>query len=1299
MAEVGAQGSESLKGVGATTSVSPDSKRIGELLEQARRRIVPIEGGARELAANRGATHFTQNPSQDFVARFGGGGLSLRSTDGAPWSVALHYAGAGEQSVIGAQGTRVTYTHADGVTEWFDNRSDGIEHGFQLSTRLPGTGRRELKCRLDGMIASSEKDGPDLDWQTPDRGTALCYSDLKVWDAQGTTLAATMSPSEGGFTISIDDRDAAYPVFVDPVISRPLSRLNSLPIGDAEYADEFGKSVATDGARLIVGAWGDDQNRGDAYIFVKEEGEWYYETKLSPPGFMEPGDWFGEGVQIQGNVAVISAKGKTMDYEMAGTVYIYERINGEWTFRQRLVSSNHTGGQCFGSSLALDGNRILIGADGDNGWSQDSDEPGYAYIFEKQGEQWVETARLEEPTGMAGGHLGYSVALDGDTAFIGMPRKGAGEVLIFTKQGNSWAFATRLTGATAGDRFGHTVAADGGALVVGSVWAYSRKGKVQVFRGAGATWTPEAELVTSDGAVADWFGSAVAIDGNRILASAIFADLQFGQSYIFEKDGATWSQKAILHSRNGGFQGLSGQCVALHGDDAFCGAPEAYYLAGNYAGMVHWFQKKNGAWPSNSVALNAGDGDAHQNFGQSIDFAGDLAVVGMPRDWTPWAELAGTVYIFHRTGQDWEIEAILEDPTPIKLDRFGSVVDLDGDRLAVGVPGNVVFSTNPQDVTQYRYGAVMLFRRDTAGTWTVETQIKAADSVTDGSTNDEFGASLSLKGSTLLVGAPQASSVSTYVTGAFACGAGYVFRHNGTAWQQEAKLLPPNTQQYCGAGMSVAMENGRVYLGATTVSEIYSYVKPAAIWSYEATIKPAPREGNRQVGCSLALEGNTLAVGSWRTSIAEGGEAWVFSRSAPGSAWQEKQVLESPDRAMDETTGTGKKVTNFGTTVALANGLLVVTSTSDNPGGYFEAGSVHLFREIGGTWQRVQKLLSPEIMNEAHFGSAIATDGSTLMIGASGDAVVHPLTGDVAEGRGSVYIFEIGEGQMKLELRDMDDQVMEQDHEGFAFGIAEVGGFGGNQRLRVMSKGSMNLSGLQFSIAGPDAAHFELTGNTWNVPVPNLASLPPGEFVTIGVNFRPTSPGTKSAWIEIRSSDPLVPLRTVPLSGVGNQLPVASGKLFYGIQGRRVVIFVNDYAVDGDGDSIEFVEDDPTGSSAGVHSATKTELILEPNPSLTGTTPLSALVQDGHSSPAAIPGYVNLLPAAQVQLTGPVSRIAPNTLAVSLRGTPSTSYHIERSTDLTNWQRLGKLEADASGEVFFVHPGATGLKCFYRLVD
>ena len=1284
--------------VTSTGAASTSEKaRIGELLERVRRRIVPIKGGASDLPANSGVTHFGQNPGQDLVLRFGSGGMSLDATERGQWHVKLHYEGAGEASKIVTDGARVTYMHGDGVTEWFDNRGDGIEHSFRLDTPVPGTDCRELKWRLEGMTARSKAGSQDLEWQTADSGTELCYSNLKAWDATGAELATSMKPSETGFTISIDDRSAVYPVFVDPVITRPVGCLNSLPIGDGAEDDEFGKSVATDGTRLIVGAWGDNGYRGSAYIFVKQAGEWHYEDKLMVED-LSGGAWFGAGVQIQGDRAVISAERAD---SAAGAVYVFERVAGKWTFQQRLVASNRIAGDAFGSHIALDGDRLLVGAAGDAGYTSYSGYTGYACVFEKQNGQWVESARLADPIGVAGDTFGYCVALEGDTAFISKPAKTTGQVLVFTKQGNNWALAARLAGAAYGDRFGHSIAVDNGVLVVGSNWAYSRKGKVQVFRGAGANWFQEAELMTSDGTVPDWFGSCVAIDGNRILASALFADDQFGQSYIFENTGSGWNQKAILRSHQSGLQGLSGYSLALHGDDAYCGAPEADYLGGDYAGMVHWFHKEAGVWPADSIPIHSGDGDTNQNFGEVIDFAGNLAVIGMPHDRTPWGSLAGSVYVFRREGADWMIEAILEDVSPLGAEQFGAALDLDGDRLAVGVPEDGVLSTVPGDLSIHRYGAVVLFRRSLVGTWTVEAQVKATDGATDGFTNDQFGYSLSLKGDTLLVGAPLACAFSNGVPGSPnpTPGAGYVFQRNGATWAQQAKLLPPDSQRDTRAGTSVALESGRAYLGAIYASEVYSFVKTGAVWLKEATITHGPREGERMFGYSLALEGNTLVVGSLRSFMNSGGEAWVFTRTAVGSPWQEVQVLESPDREIDETTGIGKKVTGFGEKVALANGLLVVSAARDNPRGHPSAGSVHLFRKIGDAWQRFQKLHAPEITRYASFGSAIATDGSTVMVGASGESVVHPLTGDVGEARGSVYVYEIGEGTMKIQLRDLNDAIMGLDHPGFAFGMAQVGTFGGSKSLRVTSMGTVNLTGLQFSIAGPDAAQFELTGGSWNAPVPNITSLAPGEFLTVGVNFKPTSSGVKTASIEIRSSDPEMPVRTLSLAGIGNQLPVASGKLFYGIQGRRVVIFVADYARDGDGNTMEFMTESPLSGSAGTYSATKTELIFDPNPSLAGTTPLGARVKDESGMAASIQGYVTLLPAEQVQLSGPVTRIAPDTMAVSLRGEPGTDYVIERSVDLQSWQRLGNLKADASGEVFFVHPGASGMKWFYRLVE
>ena len=104
------------------------------------------------------------------------------------------------------------------------------------------------------------------------------------------------------------------------------------------------------------------------------------------------------------------------------------------------------------------------------------------------------------------------------------------------------------------------------------------------------------------------------------------------------------------------------------------------------------------------------------------------------------------------------------------------------------------------------------------------------------------------------------------------------FKHpNTVVGPDDDVLLPPDSQRDTRTGTSVALESGRAYLGAIYASEVYSFVKTGAAWLKEATITHGPREGERMFGCSLALEGNTLVVGSLRSFMNSGGEAWVFT--------------------------------------------------------------------------------------------------------------------------------------------------------------------------------------------------------------------------------------------------------------------------------------------------------------------------------------------------------------------------------------------------------------------------------------
>jgi hypothetical protein len=1251
----------------------------------ARRQISRLDGPAAALPGNQGISHFMQNPEQGLSLHLGRGRVAVADWKTARRQVTFGYAAASAASTLEAAGTRASFTHPDGVVEWFENGRDGVMHGFELPARQPGGGRREVKVAMEGMTARTAGNGRDLEWLLPDGEAALAYAGLKAWDAAGMDLPATMEPCHGGFRILVDDRSARYPIHIDPLLTRMTAKLG-VPVntGDGETADQFGRSVATDGTRLVVGARG---GPGAAYVFLRVGTEWVFEAKLTAPDGQN-GDWFGEAVAIDGPLLVVGAEGAPVAGRTnMGAAYLFERVNGVWSLAQKLVPANGRLGDYFGASVAIQGERLLVGASAANDFIPHTGSPGYACLYERTGGSWTEQARLADPQGLGNDNFGNSVALEGDRAFVGKPTNGNGEVLIFRQAGPAWILEARLAGKSAGDRFGHSVGVDGELLAVGAQQADTpagiAAGNVEVFRRSGATWLPEATLRASNGGAGHWFGSSIAVDGTTILVGATYSYGGYGSAYAFHQAGAPWVQAAHLVSTSSTFDGRAGFAVALMGDLAFIGAYGTATYAGDFAGAVHHHVRSGGVW-GGSQFLSAGDGNVSQAFGRSLDLDGDRLAVGMPDDATPYGSQSGTVYLFARDGEDWIHEGTFNDSDPGRREVFGSALALEGDLLVAGTPQDVKRSSNPS-VPPYSSGSVSCYRREASG-WIPEAKLRPA-AIQE---NDLFGAAVSLDGTHLLVGAIRATTGTLVSTGA-----GYLFRREGTHWIQEARLVPPDPGASGSMGAQVILQGDRAlladpfYRNPAALHEtggIREFVKSGGTWSQAGVIAPTQRIGNALFGVSIALAGDLLLAGSSAYQSGTPEAAYLFRRT--GTAWAQEAVLQSPDP--DAATSRA-----FGTVVALDGSTAAVGA----PGGGTGKGSIHIFRPAAGGWQRDQKITAPDSsMNEGYgvadvLGASLSLDGDLLVAGATGDAVENELTGDLAKGRGSVYVFTLGDGWRRIEVRNEAGQTLVTGDPPTPFGVATVSLLSPRRDFVLLNRGTLPLGGIAAVLGGPDAADFR-------VAAAPPAILPAGNEKSFAIQFLPLSGGDKSAWLDLASDDPASPVVRLELTGYANRVPVGRGHAFQGVQGKPVVLFLEDLAYDPDGDPFAMTPSGPVNVGIGTLSNTETTLVFQPNPGFTGDRPIFPQMIDVHGASTTLFATITVKPASAFPaLAEPVFRAGEGTWGVTLRGQPDHDYRVERSVDLQSWEVLGSIRLGASGDLLFFDYGQTGRGGFYRLAD
>jgi len=256
-----------------------------------------------------------------------------------------------------------------------------------------------------------------------------------------------------------------------------------LTASDGDTSDFFGESVSIHGDYAIVGTrWNDDMgdNSGSAYLFYRNEGgpdNWGEQAKLTASDGTA-GDYFGSTVSINGDTAIIGTYGDDDNGEDSGSAYIFYRNKGgldNWGEQAKLLASDGTTLNLFGTSVSIYGDYALIGAyyDNDNGSGS-----GSAYVFHRNeggDDNWGQQAKLIASDAAASDFFGRSVALYGDFALIGAhydDDKGdnSGSAYIFERDGSTWNQKVKLTAldGAADDYYGSTVSIDGTYAIVGS---------------------------------------------------------------------------------------------------------------------------------------------------------------------------------------------------------------------------------------------------------------------------------------------------------------------------------------------------------------------------------------------------------------------------------------------------------------------------------------------------------------------------------------------------------------------------------------------------------------------------------------------------------------------------------------------------------------------------------------------------------------------------------------------------------------------------------------------------------------
>ncbi|QDV06281.1 hypothetical protein Poly30_17890 [Planctomycetes bacterium Poly30] len=432
-------------------------------------------------------------------------------------------------------------------------------------------------------------------------------------------------------------------------------------------------------------------------------------------------------------------------------------------------ASNTDPADYFGYSIAVFGDRVVVGArdedsaaTGVNGdqFSNAAPNSGAVYVYRLVAGQWTQEAYLKASNAEAGDRFGAAVALGGDILVVGAPGEASG---------GSSPFLNNAPGA----------------------------GAVYVFRfidgGSGGEWVQTHYLKPSNPGAQDEFGTALDLDGPRLIVGAEGEDsgdplnplddtsIDAGAAYIFlETSSQNWIQSAYLKSPSpdsGDNFGVSVGVGATPSPGVFRAVVGARYEDSNATGIGGDF--------SNNSAANA-----------------------------------GAAYVFQENASTWQFDTYLKGSNTGTGDSFGYSVTIDRDRILVGAPfeDSSVGGVNPSqsDNVLNSAGAVYSFRLGSGG-WTEDAYVKASNP----GASDYFGVSVALAGTHMVVGASREASTSTAIdgdqtsNGAGGSGASYLFSNRLTPnWVQDAYIKASNAQANDYFSIPAALTDRWLVVGA-----------------------------------------------------------------------------------------------------------------------------------------------------------------------------------------------------------------------------------------------------------------------------------------------------------------------------------------------------------------------------------------------------------------------------------------------------------------------------------------------------
>jgi hypothetical protein len=368
-------------------------------------------------------------------------------------------------------------------------------------------------------------------------------------------------------------------------------------------------------------------------------------------------DWFGVSAAISGNTVVVGAFDGNI--ETTGAAYVYVKPSNGWgNMTQTATLTPSDGGAGFGTSVAINGDTIVVGAANASNQASQMQGPGAAYIFVKPKTGWkdmTETAKLTASDGADGDAFGYNVSISGNTAAVGalFAHAGAGAAYVFVKPSTGWTKMTQTAELQASDSsmFDNmgAVSIRGNTVLTGALGHNNFTGAAYVFVKPSTGWTNMTQTAEFKSTHANQiYGFSVAMGANTAVVGSVGANQGIGAAYVYVEPTTGWQNTSKFTAKlsapgSSGVSGLS-QGIAFGQGIIALGAPGTTVGSNSGQGAVLVYIKPKLGWKTTdhfAAELTASDGAANDNLGVSAAVSQGIVIGGATKSGPP-----GEAYVF-----------------------------------------------------------------------------------------------------------------------------------------------------------------------------------------------------------------------------------------------------------------------------------------------------------------------------------------------------------------------------------------------------------------------------------------------------------------------------------------------------------------------------------------------------------------------------------------------------------------------------------------------------------------------------